>query len=107
MVELVEYEPNRWRVAKRRTAPARSGLSAPSVISDTMEPTEQVDGRFYTSKAAFRATGRALGLVEIGNEKAPPRERPSASRKQKEARRGSLKLAYEKYKAGYRAKHIT
>lgn len=69
-----------------------------------MDPTEQVDGRFYTSKRAFRAVGRALGLVEIGNEKAPPRERPSASRKQKEKRQGSLKLALEKYKAGYRAR---
>ena len=34
-----------------------------------MPPTEQVDGRFYTSKAAFRATGRALGLTEVGNER--------------------------------------
>ena len=104
MTELVEVEPNKWRVRRETIPPARSALPRPYVISDTMEPTEQVDGKFYTSKAAFRATGRALGLTEIGNEKIGPRERPSASRKQKEARRGSLKLAYEKYKAGYRAK---
>jgi hypothetical protein len=68
-----------------------------------MEPTEQVDGKFYTSKAAFRAVGRALGLVEIGTEKFKPRQRASARREEEEKRRKSLKLALDKYKAGYRA----
>ena len=65
-----------------------------------------MDGQFYTSKAAFRATGRALGLTEIGNEKVKPKQRASARREEKEKRRKSLKIALEKYKAGYRAKHI-
>jgi len=71
-----------------------------------MEPTEQVDGRFYTSKAAFRATGRALGLTEVGNEKVKPKQRASAGREEKARRRETLKIALEKYKAGHRAKHV-
>jgi hypothetical protein len=71
-----------------------------------MDPTEQVDGRYYSSKSAFRAVGKALGLVEVGNEKFRPRQRASSRREEKEKRRGSLKLALDKYKAGYRAKQI-
>jgi hypothetical protein len=107
MVRLVEVEPNRWRVDKRGTAPAVSSLGRPYVISDDMEPTEQVDGKFYTSKAAFRAVGRAHGLTEVGNEKAKPKKRASATREEKTRRRQALKRALEKYKAGYRAKRVT
>jgi hypothetical protein len=46
----------------------RSSLAAPHVISDTMPPTEQVDGKFYESKRAFRAKGRELGLTEVGDQ---------------------------------------
>ena len=106
MVKLIEVESNRWRVERRATGPARSDLPRPYVISDTMEPTEQVDGRFYTSKAQFRAVGRALGLVEIGNEKARPKKKPSSTREEKEKRRKSLKLALDKYKGGYRAQQV-
>lgn len=102
MVRLVEVEPNKWRLERRAGELARSALPCPNVISDTIEPTEQVDGKYYTSKAAFRATGRALGLVEIGNEKIKPRQRASARRVEKEKRRKTLKLALDKYKAGYR-----
>jgi hypothetical protein len=68
-----------------------------------MEPTEQVDGRFYTSKSAFRAVGRANGLIEIGTEKLPTtKPRASSSKQQKEARRQSIKIAVERYRAGER-----
>ena len=102
MTELVEIEPGKWRVARETIPPARSRLPCPGVISDTMEPTEQVDGKHYTSKAAFRAAGRALGLTEIGTEKIGPRQRASERRTEKQGRRKSLKLALDKYKAGYR-----
>lgn len=69
-----------------------------------MDPTEQVDGKFYTSKSAFRAVGKELGLTEIGTEKIKPKQRASATREQKEKRKKSLKLALDKYKAGYRSK---
>jgi hypothetical protein len=72
------------------------------VISDTMEPTEQVDGKFYTSKARFRAVGRALGLTEVGTEKFTPKRRSTDDRAVKASRRSSLRKAIERYKAGER-----
>jgi len=69
------------------------------VISDEIPPTEQVDGRFYTSKAAFRATGRALGLTEVGNEKPKPKQRASADRAVKAARQRAVKKAFEKVRS--------
>ena len=73
----------------------------PYVISDEMPPTEQVDGVHYTSKAKFRAVGRSLGLIEVGNEKFKPKQRASSDPAFKQARREALKIAVEKYKAGY------
>jgi hypothetical protein len=104
MVRLIEVEPGKWRVEKPRLEPARSSLPMPMVISDTMDALEQVDGKFYTSKRAFRAVGRANGLVEVGNEKPKPRTtRPSQTRDAADARRASIKKAVEKFKAGHRA----
>lgn len=105
--ELVEIEPGRWRV-KRAAMPAtaRSSLPAPHVISDEMPPTEQVDGNFYTSKAAFRAVGRANGLTEVGNEKIKPKTRASNAREVKEARRAALQKAVARYRAGERPKNV-
>jgi len=69
-----------------------------------MDATEQVDGRFYTSKSQFRAVGRSLGLIEIGNEKPKPLVRSTDQRAVKEARRKALRTATEKFKAGHRAR---
>jgi len=103
-MSLVEIAPGRFVVEKRRIAPARSNLPRPYVISDEMPPTEQVDGKFYTSKAAFRAVGRANGLTEVGTEKFKPKQRASVDLKAKQRRREALKVAQEKYRAGYRAR---
>ena len=103
-VRLIEVEPGRWRVDRRSAPPARSSLPCPSVISDTMDPVEQVDGRFYTSKSQFRAVGRSLGLIEIGNEKPKPLVRSTDQRAVKDARRKALRTAAEKFKAGHRAR---
>ena len=103
-VRLIEVEPGRWRVDRRSIPVARSSLPCPSVISDAMPPTEQVDGRFYESKSAFRAVGRSLGLIEIGNEKPKPLVRSTDQRAVKEARRKALRTATEKFKAGHRAR---
>jgi hypothetical protein len=62
----------------------RSDLPCPQFISDQMPPCEHVDGRFYTSKAAFRQVTRANGLTEVGNEKLPNR-RPKMTKAQREA----------------------
>jgi len=96
MIELEEVAPNRWRVKKASQKNARSNLPLPYVISDSMEPTEQVDGKFYTSKRSFRAVGRALGLVEVGTEKLRPKPKGAGSRASGEARRASIKKAVEK-----------
>jgi hypothetical protein len=102
LVELIEIEPGRWVVKRPERTPARSNLPLPNVISDIMEPTEQVDGKFYTSKRQFRAVGRALGLIEVGTEKPKPKQRPSVSRETKQQRRAQIKTALEKYAAGHR-----
>jgi hypothetical protein len=102
LVELIEIAPNRWVVKRPERTPARSNLPRPNVISDIMEPTEQVDGKFYTSKRQFRAVGRALGLTEVGTEKPKPRQRPSVSRETRQQRRAQIKTALEKYAAGRR-----
>jgi hypothetical protein len=99
---LVEIEPGRWRFVKPSTAPARSSLPCPMVISDAMEPTEQVDGRFYTSKREFRAVGRALGLVEVGNDKIPPKQRASTDAAFKRGRRQAIERAAARYSNGER-----
>jgi hypothetical protein len=49
---------------------ARSGLACPMTITDTMPPTQHVDGKTYTSKSAFRAVTKARGYVEVGNDPA-------------------------------------
>ena len=103
-VRLIEVEPGRWRVDRRSIPVARSSLPCPSVISDTMDPVEQVDGRFYTSKRQFRAVGRSLGLIEVGNEKPKPLVRSTDQRAVKDARRKALRTAAEKFKAGHRAR---
>lgn len=104
MVELIEIEPGKWRVKRTPQNFARSEHPLPYVISDTMPPTEQVDGKFYTSKRAFRAVGRAHGLTEVGTEKFKPKPKGAshADKSQRERRRQSLSKAIEQYKAGRR-----
>jgi hypothetical protein len=94
--------PTTWAWVTQREPPKRGELPLPYVISDTMEPTEQVDGRFYTSKREFRAVGRSHGLIEIGTEKIKPKQRATADRATAEKRQRSIKVAIEKYKAGQR-----
>ena len=98
-VELIEIEPGKWRI-KRATPQnfARSKHPIPYIISDTMPPTEQVDGKFYTSKRAFRAVGRAHGLTEVGTEKFKPKQRATSDRVIKEGRRQAIRKAVEQYK---------
>jgi hypothetical protein len=79
----------------------RSSLATPHVITDTMPPTEQVDGKFYESKAAFRAVGRSLGLTEVGNEKPKPKTFAGLPRP---ALREAFRRAMAEYKEGRRPK---
>jgi len=102
MTKLVEIAPNRWRFVREQTPVARSDLPLPYVISDAMPPTEQVDGRFYESKAAFRAVGRALGLTEVGTAKFESKRRSTDLAKTKKERRDVLGKAIVEYKQGRR-----
>lgn len=105
MTKLIEIAPNRFVVDRPRGPVARSALPLPYVISDEMPETEQVDGRFYTSKAAFRAVGKAHGLTEVGNEKIKPRKhRDMTKRERAKARRDALGIAVARYKAGERVR---
>jgi hypothetical protein len=63
-----------------------------------MDAVEQVDGRFYTSKSAFRRVGRSLGLVEVGNEKFPVKRRSTDLSETKQARRQALRKAWQRVK---------
>lgn len=90
---LVEIEPGRFRFVRPSPPPARSTLPCPYIISDIIEPIEQVDGVYYTSKRAFRAVGRALGLTEVGDQKFKPKQRASADPNVKKARREALQRA--------------
>lgn len=94
-MKLVEFEKNRWRVARNTRPAARSELPLPYVISDTMDPTEQVDGRYYTSKAAFRRVGRSLGLTEVGTAQFKPKKRSTDLPEVKAARRQAIKKAVQ------------
>jgi hypothetical protein len=47
------------------------------VIGDTMEPVQSMlDGKMYDSKARLRATYRAAGVTEVGNDPAILRKGP-------------------------------
>lgn len=81
----------------------RSDLAAPNVISDSMDACEQVDGKFYTSKAAFRAKGKELGLTEMGNEKPKPRRYRGSTPAE---RRATLEKAIAQFKAGRRSRPL-
>jgi hypothetical protein len=104
MTELEEFEPGRWRVRKDRISAPRSDLPMPMVISDTMDPVEQVDGKFYTSKRQYRAVGKSLGLIEVGNEKIKPKGRASSNPQMRESRRKAIHQSIQKFKAGVRTR---
>jgi hypothetical protein len=51
------------------------------IIGDTVEIKSMVDGKIYTSKAALRASYRARGYAEVGNEELKPAPKPKPDRK--------------------------
>ena len=48
MRNYVQIGPTTWAFVTQAEPPKRGDLPLPYVISDIMEPTEQVDGKFYT-----------------------------------------------------------
>lgn len=64
----------------------RSELPAPGVIIDTMAPVKSMlDGKMYDSKSTLRATYKAAGVTEVGNDPSftnpKPFKKPRPSRK--------------------------
>jgi hypothetical protein len=56
-------------IEKHLASPRFQADSAPGVISDTMGETRHMaSGKYFTSKAAFRAETKAYGCREVGNE---------------------------------------
>lgn len=77
--------------------PKSSDLPCPMLALDSMEPVQSMlDGKMYDSKAALRATYKAAGMVEVGND--PARLRP---RKRAKPDRTAIKTAVEKAKARF------
>lgn len=88
-----------------RAAPKRSHLPAPMINTDTMPETQSMlDGKYYTSKSALRATYRAAGVEEVGNDPARlrRRKRPKIDRK---AIRDSIDKATARVNCGERVLH--
>ena len=74
------HELDKWPHNCFPERPARSDtIPVPMVISDTIEPVQSMaDGRYYSSKAALRATYKPSGnpqgesYIEVGNEATKP-----------------------------------
>jgi hypothetical protein len=72
---LIDFSKEIVIPEKPRLEPKRSDLPCPRIASDVMEPVQsQHDGKMYDSKSALRATYRAAGVIEVGND--PARLRP-------------------------------
>jgi hypothetical protein len=83
--KLIDFSKEIEIPVKARPEPKRSDLPCPRLMSDIMPPVQsQVDGRVYDSKSAIRASYRAHGVEEIGNDPArlKPFERPKTDRRQ-------------------------
>ncbi|MBY3066267.1 hypothetical protein HFO74_23090 [Rhizobium laguerreae] len=75
---------------------AQSDLPAPHFVSDSIDIQSMHDGRHYTSKAKLRSAYRSAGVVEIGNEKPQPMEKPKTDRNEI---RKELQRVYAEYNA--------
>ncbi|WP_181763427.1 hypothetical protein [Mesorhizobium sp. B2-4-15] len=87
MAEYAWFDAGDGRQVYRKaetTRPKRAALPAPMINSDTMSETQSMlDGKYYTSKSALRATYRVAGVEEVGNDPARLRRRkkPKVDRK--------------------------
>lgn len=91
---------------RRYIPPARSDLPSPRIASDVMEPVQSMlDGKMYDSKSALRATYRAAGCIEVGND--PARLKPRDRTKKKvddKAIKDTVEKAVARFNRGERAR---
>lgn len=69
---------------RERRVVQRSDLACPMVVTDAMAPVvSAADGKMHDSKSSIRASYRAHGLTEVGNDPArlKPREKPKTDRR--------------------------
>lgn len=73
--KLIDFSRDIVVERKPRLEPKRSDLPCPRLAGDVMTPVQSMlDGKMYDSKSALRATYRAAGVTEIGND--PARLKP-------------------------------
>lgn len=103
------YDPSlgevvpRHEYAARQAAPKRSHLPSPRIVTDAMVPVQSMlDGQLYDSKSALRATYKAAGVVEIGNDSSrlKPRQKPKIDR---QSVKTSIERATARFNRGERA----
>jgi hypothetical protein len=82
----------------RPDAHKRGNFPTPGVITDTMAPIQSMlDGKLYDSKAALRATYRAAGVNEVGNDSSVMDPKPVKKPKpDKKAIRASVERAFSR-----------
>lgn len=69
MVPAEEYYFNRYMEMGDKQATIGNQRVSMNYISDQMDPTRHMaDGKYYTSKKAFREATKRAGCIEIGNE---------------------------------------
>lgn len=107
MAEYAWFDLGNGREVYRRVddgpATKRSHLACPRIASDAMEPVQsQLDGKFYDSKSALRATYKAAGVIEVGNDPARlrPRQKPKIDRRKI---RDTIEKATARFERGERA----
>ncbi len=76
----------------------RSHLPTPFVVSDVMDLTEHLDGKFYDSKSRYRKVTKEHGCIEVGNDPARlrPKQKPKPDR---QGIRDAIKVASQRVKA--------
>ncbi len=89
---MTTYVYRRGRLVEKHLA---EPLDRVHVISDTMNPTRNhADGRVYDSKAKFRSATKAMGCIEIGNER-PGKPRQPIKLDRRERREHIKRAIYE------------
>jgi hypothetical protein len=75
----------------------------PFLATDTMQPVQSMlDGKMYDSKSALRATYKAAGVTEVGND--PARLRPRKKTKiDRQAVKTTIDIATARFNRGERA----
>jgi hypothetical protein len=81
------------QVYRRVRAPntKRSSLPIPHIASDAIEIRSMVDGQIYTSKAALRASYRAKGYVEVGDQDVEKHIKPAPRTDRKAVREAAAR----------------